>query len=170
MEKEYKIHKYADGVHKNRKSLQAFSKGADKVSGRNLTLSGLFGMGMGILGIGLPDIPVFMGMILRCIYEIAIKYGFDYHSGEEKYFVLLRIEGAVSHNHHLENVNNKIDTYIKEQRIPDGYIPAEQAVSTSRMLSRELLYMKFLQGIPVAGVVGGAYDVVYMKQISEYAK
>ena len=29
--------------------------------------------------------------------------------------------------------------------------------------------MKFLQGIPVVGAMGGAYDVVYMKQISEYA-
>ena len=29
--------------------------------------------------------------------------------------------------------------------------------------------MKFLQGIPVVGAVGGAYDVVYLKQITEYA-
>ena len=29
--------------------------------------------------------------------------------------------------------------------------------------------MKFLQGVPVIGAVGGAYDVVYMKQITEYA-
>ena len=30
--------------------------------------------------------------------------------------------------------------------------------------------MKFLQGFPVVGAVGGAYDVIYMKQITEYAK
>jgi len=30
--------------------------------------------------------------------------------------------------------------------------------------------MKFLQGIPLVGAVGGVYDVVYMKQITEYAK
>ena len=29
--------------------------------------------------------------------------------------------------------------------------------------------MKFLQGIPIVGVVGGAADAVYMKQILEYA-
>lgn len=29
--------------------------------------------------------------------------------------------------------------------------------------------MKFLQGIPIVGVVGEAYDVVYMKRITEYA-
>ena len=46
----------------------------------------------------------------------------------------------------------------------------EQISRTSRMLSRELLYMKFLQGIPVVGAVGGAYDAIYMKQIAVYAK
>lgn len=30
--------------------------------------------------------------------------------------------------------------------------------------------MKFLQGVPVVGAVGSAYDVVYMKHISEYAR
>ena len=29
--------------------------------------------------------------------------------------------------------------------------------------------MKFLQGIPLLGAVGGAYDVVYLKRITEYA-
>ena len=29
--------------------------------------------------------------------------------------------------------------------------------------------MKFLQGIPIAGAIGGFYDVVYLKNITEYA-
>ena len=29
--------------------------------------------------------------------------------------------------------------------------------------------MKFLQGIPVVGAVGGLYDAVYMKRINDYA-
>ena len=37
-------------------------------------------------------------------------------------------------------------------------------------LSRELLYMKFLQGIPVVGAVGGAYDVIYMKQVNKFGE
>lgn len=38
------------------------------------------------------------------------------------------------------------------------------------LLSKELLYMKFLQGIPVVGVAGGAFDVKYMKEITAYAE
>ncbi|MBQ8597143.1 MAG: EcsC family protein, partial [Lachnospiraceae bacterium] len=36
--------------------------------------------------------------------------------------------------------------------------------------SKELLYMKFLQGIPIVGAAGGAYDVIYMKQVVKYAE
>ena len=38
---------------------------------------------MGVLGIGLPDIPVFTGMILKNIYETALQYGYSYESREE---------------------------------------------------------------------------------------
>ena len=47
-------------------------------------------------------------MILRCIYEIAINYGFNYKSESEKYFILLLIEGAVSYGGHLEEVEHKM--------------------------------------------------------------
>ena len=41
---------------------------------------------------------------------------------------------------------------------------------TAGSLSGELLYMKFLQGIPIVGAAGGAYDVLYMKRVSDYAQ
>ncbi len=170
MEKEYKVNLYADEVYGNKKTLRAFSKTAKKTGNVNLALSGVSGVGMGLLGIGLPDIPVFTGMILKCIYEIALNYGFSYESEEEKYFILLLIEGAVSYGEHLGQIDNEVETFLEKQQIPENYVSAEQVSGTSKMLSKELLYMKFLQGIPVVGVIGGAYDVVYMKQISEYAK
>ena len=42
--------------------------------------------------------------------------------------------------------------------------------NTAQVLSGELLYMKFLQGIPIVGVVGGAFDLKYMKEITTYAE
>lgn len=169
MKKEFQVDCYADQVYASRKTLRSFSKKAGRAKGVNLALSGVTGIGMGILGIGIPDIPVFTGMVLKCIYEIALRYGFDYHSQKEKYFILLLIEGAVSYGEHLEEVNQKIEDFMQNPGIPAGCHMKEQTARTSSMLSKELLYMKFLQGIPVAGIIGGAYDVVYMKQISEYA-
>ena len=54
--------------------------------------------------------------------------------------------------------------------LPEEYQDKEQIEQTAGALSKELLYMKFLQGIPVVGAVGGAYDAVYMKRITEYAE
>lgn len=170
LKNKYKVNAYAEEIYQNRKSLRVFSKNANKAAIKNQVLSGAAGVGMGIFGIGLPDIPVFTGMILKCIYEIALHYGFDYNSETEKYFILLLIEGAVSYGDHLIGIDHKLEDFLLNPRLPEHYLPEEQIAKTSGMLSKELLYMKFLQGIPVVGVLVGAYDIVYMKQICEYTK
>ena len=40
---------------------------------------------------------------------------------------------------------------------------------TAQKLADELLYMKFIQGIPLIGVAGGVMDCVYLKRITDYA-
>ena len=148
----------------------AFSQGAKSAGNKGVFLSGASGIGMGLLGVGLPDIPVFTGMILRTVYEIALNYGFHYDTEEEQYFILLLIQGAVSHGAAMEQVNGEVNRYIREQTLPLPYDKDDQIRKTAGALSKELLYMKFLQGIPLVGAIGGVYDVVYMKQITEYAK
>lgn len=108
--------------------------------------------------------------MLKSIYEIALSYGFEYESQEERYFILLLIQGAVSYGDEMIAVNDKANVYIETGKLPDDYIQTEMIGQTARCLLRELLYMKFLQGIPIAGVIGGVYDVVYMNRIVEYAK
>lgn len=51
LEKNYQIQEYAYQLRKNRKSLKAFSKKAEGTGRKNLLLSGVSGVGMGILGI-----------------------------------------------------------------------------------------------------------------------
>ncbi|MCB6367841.1 EcsC family protein, partial [Intestinibacillus massiliensis] len=50
-----------------------------------------------------------------------------------------------------------------------GYDQKEQIQETAALFSRELLYLKFLQGIPIVGAAGGIYDAVYMRHVTEYA-
>lgn len=170
LEKTYEINKFTDEKRQTRKSLKTFSKQAGKTGNKNLLLSGVSGISMGVLGIGLPDIPVFTGMILKNIYEIALSYGYEYDSEEEQYFILMLIEGAVSYGDSVLKINDAVDEYIENKCLPMYYNREGQILKAADALSKELLYMKFLQGIPVVGAVGGAYDVVYMKQINEYAK
>ncbi|MDD7718129.1 MAG: EcsC family protein [Eubacteriaceae bacterium] len=173
-EQNFQISEYSAEVKKNRRSARVFSKKAASTGRINMALSGISGIGMGALGVGLPDIPIFTAMILKSIYEIALSYGFDYDSEEERYFILLVIQGALTYGDEMAAINRRINEFIEERdgepRLNPEYSQEEMIVQTAGHLSKELLYMKFLQGIPVAGIIGGAYDVVYMKRIVEYAK
>ena len=169
-EKKYAVNNFVDEVERSRKSLRAFSKEAKSSGNQNLLISGVSGIGMGIVGVGLPDIPLFTGMIFRSIYEIALSYGYRYDTEEEQYFILKIIEGAVSYGETAKRINAEIDYFAADPYLPEGYDRKEQSKKAAGALSKELLYMKFLQGIPIVGAVGGAYDVIYMKNISEYAQ
>ena len=59
-------------MEQNSKSLRSFSKKARDTGTKNLLLSGVAGIGLGVLGLGLPDIPVFTGLILKNIYERCV--------------------------------------------------------------------------------------------------
>ena len=158
LEQDYQVRQYMADVKQNSKSLRAFSKKARDTGTKNLLLSGV------------SDIPVFTGMILKNIYETALQYGYSYESREEKYFILLLIRGAVSYGDTLCEIDGKVNEFIRNGILPEEYQDKEQIEQTAGALSKELLYMKFLQGIPVVGAVGGAYDAVYMKRITEYAE
>ena len=124
---------------------------------------------MGAFGAGLPDIALFVGFILRSVYEIALDYGYEYESEAERRFILMIIEGAVSYGTDLRRIDARINAYIERNELPTDYNEKQQIERTAAGLSKELLYMKFLQGVPIVGIVGGAYDVVYLKMITEYA-
>ena len=170
IEKDYKINAYSAQVKENRKNLKAFSKKASGAGASNLFLSGVSGIGMGVLGIGIPDIVVFTSLMLRSVYEISLNYGFDYKKEDEKKFILLLIQGAVSHDTSLLKINDELNHYMECGRFSTEIDLEEAITKAAACLSKELLYMKFLQGIPVVGAVGGAYDVIYMKQINKYAE
>ena len=169
LEQDYQIRQYTAEIRQNTKSLRSFSKKARDTGAKNLLLSGASGIGMGVLGIGIPDIPVFTGMILKNIYEIALQYGYSYEGREERYFILLLIQGAVSSGEMFCEIDMKLNEFISGGVLPEEYQEKEQIEQTAGALSKELLYMKFLQGIPMVGAVGGAYDAVCMKRIAEYA-
>ena len=94
LQKEFQINEYANEIHKSKKSLKAFEKKAGSADRINLLISGTTGIGMGILGIGIPDIPIFTAMVLKSIYEIALSYGFEYESEAERRVILMLIQGA----------------------------------------------------------------------------
>ena len=71
-----------------RKSLKLIDSHGKKSKLLNSTISTFEGVGLGLLGIGIPDIPLFIAMILKTIYEIALSYGFNYEDEGEKIYIL----------------------------------------------------------------------------------
>lgn len=167
-EQNYKINEYAADVRNTHWSLRAFGREAGASKSVNMALSTIEGVGMGIIGMGIPDIPVFLGVLLKSIYEIALSYGFSYDTGEEQIFILKLIETAISHEEALARGNMELNLWISGGGAFDISRSGQERI-TSDALSRELLYLKFVQGIPVLGVVGGVSDMVYQKKISDYA-
>lgn len=167
----YKINEYTAEVRGTRRALKAFGREAGLSKNLNMAVSAAEGVGMGLLGMGLPDIPLFLGVLLKSIYEIAVSYGFSYDTEEEQIFILKIIETALSHENELTRGNTDLNLWMEGRDGTEGLFPSrsEQIRRTSDALSRELLYLKFVQGIPVVGVVGGLSDMVYQKKISDFA-
>lgn len=170
LEKTFQINEYAAQVRNNKKSLKTFSKKAMGAGALNTLVSGVSGIGLGVLGIGIPDIVLFTGLMLKSVYEIALNYGYEYESEDEKKFILQLIQGAVSYGKTLQEINGEVNRYIEYETFDTNKNLDTCINETAYCLSKELLYMKFLQGIPVVGAAGGAYDVIYMKQVVSYAE
>ncbi|MEG1478825.1 MAG: EcsC family protein [Clostridiales bacterium] len=169
---EYEIGDYVFERLGNKKGLRAVSAGSHRRHFANLGATALEGAGLGILGIGLPDIPIFIGVLLKSIYETAMSYGFSYSSDGEKYYILLLIESSLGSGmkkqklyDHLEEVAAKLDGNVAFNFDLD-----EQIRLTAQSLANDLLVMKFIQGLPLVGVVGGATNVVYCHKITDFAK
>ena len=89
LEQDYQVRQYTADVKQNSKSLRSFSKKARDTGTKNLLLSGVAGIGMGVLGIGLPDIPVFTGMILKNIYETALQWIQLRNQGRKIFYLII---------------------------------------------------------------------------------
>lgn len=168
-EQNYKINSYIADVRNTRRSMRAFGREAAASKNLNMAVSTVEGVGMGLLGMGLPDIPLFLGVLLKSIYEIALSYGFSYDTKKEQIFILKVIETALSHDKELAEKNMELNLWVQREEPDIGAEWSGQIRRTSDALSKELLYLKFVQGIPVVGVIGGFSDMVYQKKISDYA-
>lgn len=174
-EADFKVNTYAHELMRNRKSARTFTKKAKASKAANLMISGVEGIGLGLVGAGIPDIPLFIAMVLKSVYEVALSFGYEYESDEEKIFILKIIEAAMCDEEEFIKKNgelNDIIDYIASSgdKIGSWNIEKEEQMrATSRGLSEEMIYTKFLQGQFVVGIAGGIFDPIYVNRISNYA-
>lgn len=74
---------------------------------------------------------------------------------------------ALSHENELVSGNDEMNRFINGSKLVISR--QDQMKRTADALSKELLYLKFVQGLPIVGVLGGVSDIIYQRKITEYA-
>ena len=157
-------------VSRSRASAKRLEKSARKINREGKGIAFVEGGALGLLGIGLPDIPMFIAVILRGLYKIALSYGFDYNRYPEKIYMLKLIQVALSPEEERLALNAELDKLGRDIQNDSwsGSLEAEIS-STAKMLSGSLLLAKFIQGLPIVGVSGAVFNYVSYNKISKFA-
>ena len=171
IQEDYQVRNYAVQVRSRRKELRKVKSGAHSAGVRNMALTTAEGIGLGIFGIGLPDIVIFVGVLLKGVYETALHYGFSYDTPEEKLLILKMMETALSKGEEWEEKNRTVDEWMQNGiPAPEGDEMSGQVQKTAQAFAVDMLVLKFIQGIPVAGILGGAGNPVYYRKVMKYVQ
>ena len=140
---------------------------------RDTVITAAEGAGLGFAGIGLLDIPVVTAVLLRNIYQLVECYGFDYESKTEQVFILKLIEAGLSYGENAERLNDELNA-LMEQIDSEDYtyygLISQQIKTASEAVSKEVLYMKFIQTIPIAGAAGGISNLTCLNKVGRFAE
>lgn len=168
---QYDINNYAVEKSLSKQHIQTIDKQANKSKLMNAAISMTEGTVLGILGIGLPDIPLFISVMMKTIQEVALNYGFKYESDQEKSYMLLIICGALSKGEKQKEFNHQI-TLMEEKIIEIANFETDlkqQMKITADLLSNTLITAKFIQGFPIIGALGGVVNHSIVSKISKFA-
>ena len=165
------IRDYAVQVKGGRKELKQMRKSASQSNFLNLAATTLEGIGLGALGIGMPDIVLFIGTLLKGIYETALNYGFDYESRQEQALILKMMAASLSTGEDWVGMDEQVDALLlaSENAISEESFD-EQMRETASAFAVDMLLLKFVQGLPLIGIIGGAANPVYYNKVMKYVQ
>ncbi|MDO4328937.1 MAG: EcsC family protein [Lachnospiraceae bacterium] len=172
IQEDHQVQSFAFQVKASQKALKRVRGSAGAANRMNLAVTAAEGIGLGIFGIGLPDIVIFVGVLLKGVYETALHYGFDYTSDGERYFILKLMETAmlkgevwIDSNAHIDQL---IDEGISKEHQTDNI--DQQIHETASAFAMDMVFMKFVQGLPVIGIIGGAGNPMYYSRVIKYVE
>ena len=135
-------------------------------------MTGAEGIGLGVLGVGLPDIVLVVGMLLQGMYKTALHYGFAYDTPEERYFILLLMQTAMQKGSEWEACDHDVEQLMQamDQAQPVTLSLDDQRTRTAQAFAADMVVCKFIQGLPLVGVIGGATNPIYYNRVMKYAE
>lgn len=124
----------------------------------NQMLGAVDGTLLGVLGIGLPDIPVLLALLLKTIYQAAEDCGFSHDGPGERLFQIQLLCAAFGEGQQAVEDSAAADRtgWLLDQgrQVPGELAPWVR--KASQLLALRLTAAKALQGLPVVGAAGGA--------------
>ena len=153
-----------------KKALAALNRGAGVTTPLETAAAGVEGVTLGLLGVGLPDIPVLLAFLLRSLYQNAARFGFSYHSPAERVYLLLLLQGSLSEGDTRRELSLRADRLGRalDHGWETQFNLDDEIQKTAILLSERLLLVKFIQGIPVVGALGGLSNFSLSGAVSEY--
>ena len=171
LQNNHTIRDFAVQLKGGRKELKAVHKSAKRSDSLNMVVTTAEGIALGALGIGMPDIVLFITTLLKGVYETALNYGFDYALPEEQYMILNMMAASLITGEERPEWDDMIDGMILE--MPHNVTQAvleEQIRETASVFAMDMLILKFIQGLPVVGVLGGVANPIYYKRVLNYVQ
>ena len=167
---DYHVLDYAIQVKGSPKEMWNMRAGASAASGINLAITTIEGIGLGALGVGMPDIILFISTMLKGIYETALRYGFSYESPQEQLWILKMMAAAMSSGKEWVKHNEEVDLLLCSNAVVSQEGLDQQLQETASVFAMDMLVLKFIQGIPVVGMIGGIANPVYYKKVLQYVQ
>ncbi len=160
---------YAVKLRGRKKELRQLQRKAKRADGWNMLATTAEGMALGVLGIGMPDIVLFLSTLLKGIYETSLHYGYDYNSKSEQYLILKMMAAALCKGEQWTLENRDVDAWLLEDSIAveDAALESQMKAASSAF-AVDMLLLKFIQGLPVVGILGGAANPVYYRRVMDY--
>lgn len=171
LKQNHAIRDFAVQLKGGRKELKQMHRSAKQADLINMAVTTVEGVGLGALGVGMPDIVLFLGNLLKGVYETALNYGFDYESRQEQMLILKMMQTALSSGENWVRGNAEIDEMLELEtvEITDDLFK-QQIKETASAFAMDMLLLKFIQGLPVVGIIGGAANPVYYSKVMKYVQ
>lgn len=87
----YRVRDYAVRLTCSQNELKCMRKAASRSNSINSIITTIEGTALGAIGVGIPDIAIFLSLLLKAIHESATQYGYVYDTPKEKLLILKMI-------------------------------------------------------------------------------
>lgn len=152
----------------DKKTWKRYEKVANASTRKHLALTQVKSSVLGLLGIGIPDIPIYIATLLSSIYQVGVLYGFDIKKERERQYVLLLICAICDEMEERAEWMHKLEIF---ERYHSSELSLEYLIQrAAHALSYSELQAKFLQGIPIVGVAGAFMSSSLQAKIVAFAK